>query len=173
MDTVGEPPSKRVKRTHRGRTSEWYFLGLFAFVWLAQNYGTTSDRNDRSIETKRGMCGTGETTSGCHRAAGQMLEERMNPTEASVRDTSLAGGTSAARCKRHLELTMDDSDLERLRRDTNQRTSVTKTLDGVSGPECFVSWAGRVQRASTGQQVRADPQGERGREAGRDFAHAV
>ena len=32
-----------------------------------------------------------------HRTAGQMLEERMNRTEASVRDTSLAGGTSAAR----------------------------------------------------------------------------
>ena len=32
---------------------------------------------------------------------------------------------------------MDDLDLERLRRDTNQRTSVAKTLDGVIGPECF------------------------------------
>ena len=40
--------------------------------------------------------------------------------------------------KRHLELTMDDSDLERLRRDTNQRTSMVKTLDGVIGLGCFV-----------------------------------
>ena len=33
---------------------------------------------------------------------------------------------------------MGDSDLERLRRDTNQRTSVTKTVDGAIGPGCFV-----------------------------------
>ena len=32
-----------------------------------------------------------------HRTAGQMLEERMNRKEASVRDTSQAGGNSAAR----------------------------------------------------------------------------
>ena len=31
-----------------------------------------------------------------HRTAGQMLEERMNRTEASVRDTSQAGGSSRA-----------------------------------------------------------------------------
>ena len=41
-------------------------------------------------------------------------------------------------CKRYLELTMDDSDLDRLRRDTNQRTSMVKTLDGVTGSGCFV-----------------------------------
>ena len=29
---------------------------------------------------------------------------------------------------------MDDSDLERWRRETNQRASVAKTLDGVTGP---------------------------------------
>ena len=40
--------------------------------------------------------------------------------------------------KRHLELTMDDSDLERLRRDTNQRTSMVRTLVGVTGLGCFV-----------------------------------
>ena len=34
-----------------------------------------------------------------HRTAGQMLEERMNRTEASVRDTSQAGGNSAARAE--------------------------------------------------------------------------
>ena len=33
------------------------------------------------------------------RTAGQMLEERMSWTEAGVRDTSLAGGTSAARAQ--------------------------------------------------------------------------
>ena len=34
-----------------------------------------------------------------HRTAGQMLEERMNRTEASVRDTSQAGGSCAARAQ--------------------------------------------------------------------------
>ena len=53
MDTAGETPAKRVKRTHRGRRSsaaqekrdqrnERYFPGSFAFAWLAQNYGATS-----------------------------------------------------------------------------------------------------------------------------------
>ena len=46
----------------------------------------------------------------------------------------------------HQELTMDDSDLERLRRDANQRAPVSKTLDGVIGPGCFGIWAGRFQR---------------------------
>ena len=67
-----------------------------------------------------------------HKTAGQMLEERMNRTEASVTGTSPAGGSRPGRhsCPRHQELTMDDSDLERLRRDTNQRASVAKTPDG-------------------------------------------
>ena len=34
-----------------------------------------------------------------HRTAGQMPEERMSRTEASVRDASLAGGTSAVRAQ--------------------------------------------------------------------------
>ena len=113
MDTAGEPPAKRVKRTHRGwrssaaqekrdQRNEWCFPGSFA--WLAQNYGTTScsvdsasDRNDRPIEAERGICGTGKTTSGSPH--GQMLEERLSRKEASVRDTSQAGGTSAARAQ--------------------------------------------------------------------------
>ena len=33
---------------------------------------------------------------------------------------------------------MDSSDLERLRRDTNQRTSMAKTLVGATGLGCFV-----------------------------------
>ena len=43
--------------------------------------------------------------------------------------------------KWHLQLTMADSDLERLRRDTNQTTSMVKTLVGVNGLGCFVEWA--------------------------------
>ena len=97
MDTAGESPAKRVRKTHRGRRSaaaqkkrdqrnKKYFPGSFAFVWLAQNYGTancnvasTSDGSDRSIETERGVVETNETTAGTHRTAGEMLEEPMNP----------------------------------------------------------------------------------------------
>ena len=53
MVTAGESPVKRVKKTHRGWRSaarqkkrdqrkEKYYLGAFAFEWLAQNYGTVS-----------------------------------------------------------------------------------------------------------------------------------
>ena len=118
MDTAGASPVKLVKKTHRGRRSsagqkkrderkEKYYPVVFVFAWLAQNYGTTtcsvdsaSDRNDRSIETERGIVGAGETKLlEAHRTAGQMLEERMNRTNASVRDTSQAGGSSAARAQ--------------------------------------------------------------------------
>ena len=82
MDTAGESPVKRVKKTHRGRRSsagqkkrdqrnEKYYPGAFAFEWLAQNYGTascnvasTSDGGVRSIETERGIVGAGETIAG-------------------------------------------------------------------------------------------------------------
>ena len=54
MDTVGDSPAKLTTQTE-----------------LAQYYGTAScsvdpasDGNDRSIEAERGICGTGETTSG-------------------------------------------------------------------------------------------------------------
>ena len=77
MDTAGESPAKRVKKTHRGRRSsagqkkrdqrnEKYYPGAFAFAWLAQNYGTancnvasTSDGSVRSIERERGIVGAG------------------------------------------------------------------------------------------------------------------
>ena len=79
MDTAGESPVKRVKKTHRDRSSsagqkkrgqrnEKYYPGAFAFAWLAQNHGTascnvaaTSDGGVRSIETERGIVGAGET----------------------------------------------------------------------------------------------------------------
>ena len=71
-----------------------------------------------------------------HRTAGQMLEERMNQSDGSECERYVSGWWQ--RCERHLELTMDDSDLERLRRDTNQRTSVAKTLVGATGLGCLV-----------------------------------
>ena len=49
-------------------------------------------QNEESAEQARQLLET-------HRTAGQMLEERMSRTEASVRDTSLAGGTSAAKAQ--------------------------------------------------------------------------
>ena len=59
-----------------------------------------SDGDDRLTEAERGVCGTGETTSGIPpKTAGQMLEERMSRTEVSVRDSSQAGGISAARAQ--------------------------------------------------------------------------
>ena len=93
MDTAGDAPAKRVRKTHRGRRSaaaqkkrdqrnNQYYPGSFAFVWLAQNYGTancnvasTSDGGVRSIETERGTVGAGETKAEADRTAGQMLEE--------------------------------------------------------------------------------------------------
>ena len=107
MDTAGESPVKRVKKTHRGwrssagqkkrdQRNEKYYPGAFAFAWLAQNYGTASchvaSRSDGGVRS------IGEESSEqvrqlleAHRTAGEMLEERMNRTEASVRDTSQAG----------------------------------------------------------------------------------
>ena len=82
MDTAGESPVKRVKKTHRGRRSsagqkkrdqrnQKYYPGAFAFAWLAQNYGTanckvapTRHGGERSFETQRGIVGAGETTAG-------------------------------------------------------------------------------------------------------------
>ena len=72
------------------------------------------------------------------RTAGQMLEERMNWTEASVRDTSQAGGNSAARAQEAPGADDGRFGFGALRRETNQRTSMVKTLDGVTGLGCFV-----------------------------------
>ena len=49
---------------------------------------------------------------------------------------------------------MDDSDLERLQRDTNQRASVAKTLNGVTGPACFVPGQDRFQRGRVQEVIR-------------------
>ena len=48
---------------------------------------------------------------------------------------------------------MDDSDLERLRRDTNQRSSVTKTLDGLTSPGCSVPGLGGSKEARPGDEA--------------------
>ena len=156
MDTAGESPVKRVKKTHRGRRSsagqkkrdqrnEKYYPDAFALAWLTQNYGTascnvasTSDGGVRSNETERGIVGSGETSPGSPQDgwadAGGANESDGSECEIRLR---LVEVLRPGR-KRHLELTMDDSDLERLRRATNQRTSIAKILVGATGLGCFV-----------------------------------
>ena len=139
---AGEVRQHRKKRDQR---NEHYYPGSFAFVWLAQNHGTancniasTSDGSVRSIETERGIVGAGETTAGSPQDswadAGRPIEPHGGECERYV--SSWWHIVQPGR-KRHLELTMDGSDLERLWRDTNQRTSMVKTLDGVIGLGCF------------------------------------
>ena len=69
MDTVGEPPAKLTTQTG-----------------LAQNCGTTtcsvdstSDGNDRSTETERGIVGAGETTAGSPQDSGADAERANEP----------------------------------------------------------------------------------------------
>ena len=153
MVIAGESPVKRVKKTHRGwrsaaaqkkrdQRNEQYYPGSFPFVWLAQYYGTancnvasTSDGCVRSIETERGIAGAGETTAGSPQDSWADAGG-ANESDGSECERYVSGRPGR---KRHLELTMDDSDLERLRRDTNQRTSMAKTLVGATGLGYFVS----------------------------------
>ena len=154
MDTAGESPAKRVRKTHHGRRSaaaqkkrdqrnEKYYPGAFAFAWLAQNYGTascnvasTSDGSVRSIETERGIVGAGETIAGSPQDSWADVGGTDEPDGSECERYKLVANVRPGR-KRHLELTMDDSDLECLRRDTNQRTSVAKTQVGATGVGSF------------------------------------
>ena len=111
MDTTGEPPAKRFKRTHRGRRSsaaqtkfeqrnEWYFPGSSAFAWSAHNGWNSKlaaliqqvmEMNERVRQSEEAAEQARELLD-AHRTAGQMPEERMDRTEASVTGTSPAGG---------------------------------------------------------------------------------
>ena len=81
MDTAGEAPAKRVRKTHLGRRSaaaqkkrdqrnEQYYPGSFAFVWLARIVEQqiamllqqVMEMNERMRQ--RGSCRTSETTAG-------------------------------------------------------------------------------------------------------------
>ena len=89
------------------------------------------------------------------RTAGQMLEERMRRTEAGVRDTSLAGGTSAARAQE-----APGADNGRFgfgacaaryqREDFSDEDSGWRDWSGV-----FRTWAGRFQRGRVQEIIRA------------------
>ena len=120
----------------RDQRNEKYYPGAFAFAWLA-NVASTSDGGDRSIETEQGIGGAGETTAGSPPDS-WMLEERMNRTEASVRDTSQAGGSSAARAQEAPGADDGRFGFGALTRDTNKRTSMAKTRVGATGLGCFV-----------------------------------
>ena len=73
-----------------------------------------------------------------HRTAGKMLEERMNRTEASVRDTSQAGGNSAARALEAPGTDDGRSGFGAFAARKQPKTSMVKTLVGVTGLGCFV-----------------------------------
>ena len=79
---------------------------------------------------------------------------------------------------RQQELTMDDLDLERLRRGRFQRGRVQRVIRAVEvrrkGQATVKQQKGwRIWNLTNVSQVRADQQSECGREVGRDFAHAV
>ena len=119
MVTFGESPVKRIKKTHRGRRSsagqkksdqrnEKFYLGAFAFAWLAQKCGTancnvapTNYGSVRSIETTKNRRSRWDS---CCKPTGQLQrkEERVNRTEACVRNTSQARDNSAARAQEAL-----------------------------------------------------------------------
>ena len=90
-----------------------------------------------------------------HRTAGQMLEERVSRTEAGVRDTSLAGGTSAARAQE-----APGADNGRFGfgacaaryqpEDFSDEDSGWRDWSGV-----FRTWAGRCQRGRVQESIRA------------------
>ena len=69
-----------------------------------------------------------------------------------MRDTSHVGGNSAARAQEAPGADDGRSDLERLRRDTSQRTTMVKTQDGVTGLGCFVPGHDGSTRTSARKQ---------------------
>ena len=95
-------PRSSAGQKKRDQRNEKYFPGAFAFAWLAQNDGTarcnvasTSKEGVRSIETGEESSQQVRRLLEAHRTAGQVMKERINRTEASVRDTSQAGGSAA------------------------------------------------------------------------------
>ena len=148
MDTTGEPRAKRVKKTHRGRRSsaaqtkreqrnEWYFSWFVCVCVVSPKIATAScsvepavEGNERTNETERGNCRTSETTSGSP-PLGRCWRNECTGRE-RVRQTRLQQvglGPAGHRCQRNQELTMGDSDLERLLRDTNQIFDAITTLE--------------------------------------------
>ena len=64
MDTAGESPVKRVKKTHRGWRSSAGQKKRDQRRTASCNVASTSDGGVRSIETERGIVGAGETIAG-------------------------------------------------------------------------------------------------------------
>ena len=144
---MNEHDGQRDKKTHRGRRSsasqtileQRYFLGSFAFAWLARNHGSTScgpdpanDGNERTTRAERRSCRTSETTSGspqeCWSGPGgtNELVESRNTSGCGIGPGKAGASASAAR-----------------------------TLHGETGPGRFVPVVPRGRRglASVCQQV--------------------
>ena len=138
----------RRPRQNGSRGTSGTFPGSCSFAWLAfimeqqvaaliQQVMEMSERLRQSEE----VAGQARQLLETHRSAGQILEERMNRAEAAATAVTLSAGgvdPTGPRCKKHQELMTGDSDLERLRRDINQRASAARTLRGDTGPGCFV-----------------------------------
>ena len=153
MDTAGEPSAERVKRTHRGRSSsaaqekrdqrnKWCFPGSFVFAWLPQKHGTTSCSVDSGSDR--------------HDRSGRTRNLRKSRTEARVRDTSLAGGTSAVRAQEALGT--DDGRfgfgacvMRYQRENFNGEDTGWPDWSRV-----FRTWAGRFQRGRVHDIIRAE-----------------
>ena len=122
-------------RTEEARSEERE-AGAFAFAWFGQNYErasckvvSTSDRGVRSIETERGIVGAGETIAGSPHDS--WLD--AGGAKESDGDASQAGGSSAARAQEAPGVDDGRFGFGAFAARTNQRTSMAKTLVGVTG----------------------------------------
>ena len=95
-----------------------------------------------------------------HRTAGQMQEEGMNRTEASVRDTSQAGGSSAARAQE-----APGADDGRFGFGAFAARCRAENFNGEDTgwrdwSRVFSSWAGRFQRGRVQEIIRSAEAGD-------------
>ena len=128
----------RRQRHKREKRNEKYVPGAFAFAQIERDGPTscsadaTSDGNERTIETESEEAAEqARQHLEAHRNAGlkSWRTERagQRPQLQRQHKQQMPAELEAPKRKRYLELKMGDSDLERFRRDTNQRTSVMKT----------------------------------------------
>ena len=138
----------------------------FAFAWLAQNYGTANCNVEVSVRSRQNEESSEQVRQllEAHRTAGQMLEERMNRTEASVRDTSWAGGNSAVRAQE-----APGADDGRFGFGAFAARFQTENFNGADTgwrdwSRVFCTWAGRFQRGRV-QEINRSVEARRGDEA--------
>ena len=115
MNTTGQPPTKRLKKTHRGRRSsacqtnreqrnEWYFPGSFAFAWLARNHGApscgldpASDGNEQTNAAEQRSCRTSETTPGSPQERWSNVGGTIEPSGGDCESRYISGWWAWAR----------------------------------------------------------------------------